>query len=129
MRTSSESGVQCSRRTRSSGLTDSNNPDYAGTNGTKLANYTIDVPVPPYLNTTYDYLIVAAVPYVAGVSGPCYSLRREHEADVRASGATGIRYFNSSILITQPPTADSDADSISDAVADVDRDDSSAIQA
>jgi hypothetical protein len=42
--------------------------EYTGTNGTKLSNYTIDVPVAPYLNTTYDYNIVAAIPYIAGVS-------------------------------------------------------------
>lgn len=42
--------------------------EHTGTNGTKLSNYTIDVPIAPYLNTTYDYNIVAAIPYIAGVS-------------------------------------------------------------
>lgn len=49
-------------------LTISGNSDYTGTNGTELASYTISVPVAPYLNTSLEYVLVAAVPYIAGVS-------------------------------------------------------------
>ncbi|KAI9638595.1 uncharacterized protein MKK02DRAFT_42993 [Dioszegia hungarica] len=59
------------------------NSDYTGTNGTELASYTISVPVAPYLNTSLEYVLVAAVPYIAG-----------------ASGTTGIRYFNQTITLT-----------------------------